>query len=121
MTFLVVAAWPREERSPAILMLLRRPRAGSFCSWAAARNRCVCAGRTGVLAVDDPLAAGGTPDRAHAGARRVVKAAAVVDGQPRLVADGLVDDQLDPVGAELSGPPSFSAAATASSERWISI
>jgi hypothetical protein len=60
-------------------------------------------GCIGVLTVDDPLAAGGTPDRAHASPRRVVKAPALVDGQPRLGADGQVDDRLDSFGVEVIG------------------
>jgi hypothetical protein len=104
MTFLVVAAWAPEERDsrlPLRLVVFARfvvlvGRSGDLG---------VCAGGIGVLTVDDPLAGWGTPDRSHAGARRIVKAPTVVDGQPRPGADGLVDDQLDPVGVELIGTP----------------
>src|ERR1700761_9647891 len=91
----------REERGPSGLRLV----VFALCTLilGRSRDRSVCAWGVGVLTVDDPLAAGGTPDRSNAGARRVVKPATIIDGEPRLGADGRVDDRLDPGGVEPIG------------------
>jgi len=103
MTFLVAVGGRREERGPSGLRLVIFARRTLILG--RSRDLSVRAGGICVLTVDDPLAAGGAPDRAHAGARRVVKSAAVVDRQPLRAGDGLVDDPLHVGGVEVIETP----------------